>query len=98
MNELRMRREGESICAHMYLLETKCFLLFLDPIPFSPRSGPVIVLYFGALLSQTLVYQIFGIVAGARSFVHKALCMAFFESGDDLRACWTPQLDQWIKK
>jgi hypothetical protein len=69
-------------------------LLFLDSVSFRFRGGPVSLLYFGALLSKTLVDQDLGIVAAACGLVHEALRMAFFESGDDFLACWMSLLDR----
>lgn len=93
-----MRQDGERIGVYKYLLDTQRSLLFLDLISFCSRGRPVLVLCFGALLPQTPVYQVLGIVTGACSFVHEALCMAFFESGNDVLACWIPLLDQLVEK
>lgn len=77
----------ESALAYISL-DTQLSLLFLELISLCSRGGPVLGLFCGSRLSQTLVYQSLLIVAGARGFVHEALCVAFFESGNNLFASW----------
>lgn len=74
--------------AYICLLEAQLSLLFLELISLCSRSGPVLGLLCGSRLSQTLVYQSLLIVASACGFVHEALCVAFFESGNNVFASW----------
>jgi hypothetical protein len=74
--------------AYISLLETQLSLLLLELVSLCSRGGPVLGLLRGSRLSQTLVYQSLLIVAGACGFVHEALCVAFFESGNNLFASW----------
>lgn len=76
----------KSALAYIYLLETQLSLLFLELFSFCSRGGPVLGLLCGSCLSQTLVHQSLLIVASACGFVHEALCVAFFESGNDVFA------------
>lgn len=78
----------ESALTYICLLETQLSLLFLELISLCSRGGPVLGLLCGSRLSQTLVYQSLLIVASACGFVHEALCVAFFESGNNVFASW----------
>lgn len=91
--ELRERYDGERRGVYISL-DTQLFLLFLELISLCSCGGPVLGLFCGPRLSQTLVYQSLLIVASASGFVHEALCVAFLKSGNNLFASWIPLSDE----
>lgn len=69
-------------------LQTKLLLLSLDAIALLFRSISVLGLLLHSFLLEASVDLVLHSVAASGRFVHEALCVAFFEGGNDIGTRW----------